>query len=62
MGIKELIEKYEKDSLENILRRLYIDEDLSIAEISKELEISVGSVHQWLADYQITKQKKMWKN
>lgn len=62
MGIKELIEKYEKDSLENILRRMYIDEDLTIVEISRNLEVSVGTIHQWLSKFQITKQKKMWKD
>ena len=62
VGIKEIIEKYEGDTVENILKRKYIDEDMSILEISKDLNVSVGKIHQWLSEYQIIKQKNLWKN
>lgn len=62
MGIKELLEKYEKLPLEDILRQKYIDEDMTISQVAEELKVSVGQVHNWLSKYQITKQKKMWKN
>ena len=62
MGIKEIIEKYEGDTVENILKRKYIDEDMSISESSKDLDVSVGKIHQWLSEYQIIKQKNLWKN
>ena len=62
MGIKEIIEKYEGDTVENILKRKYIDEDMSILEISRDLSVSVGKIHQWLSEYQIIKQKNLWKN
>lgn len=41
-----------------ILRRMYIDRNLSIRDISDEIGISVGAVHKYLKDECIEKNLK----
>lgn len=62
MSIQALIEKIEKEPLEDVLKRLYIQKDMSIRQISRELNVSAGLVHKWLHDFSITKQKNLWTN
>ena len=61
MSIKQLIEKYENDTLEHLLRKLYLEENLNIPQIAERLSVSVGWVHKQLNELQINKQKNIWK-
>jgi DNA-binding transcriptional regulator LsrR (DeoR family) len=42
------IEKREGELLEEILRKYYVDENLSVNEISKRLQISYVTIIRWL--------------
>lgn len=60
MGIQEIIEAWKGETLEELLRDMYIEKDMSIRDISKELFISVGMVHAYLHKFSICKQNDMW--
>lgn len=62
MSIQALIEKIEKEPLEDVLRRLYIERDMSMHQVAEELCVSVGLVHKWLHDFSITKNYYLWEN
>lgn len=66
-GIKGLIVRYysllwEEDvSFHEVLRRLYIDYDMSMNKIAKELNIGVGTVFNFLKEEGIQKEQFKWK-
>ena len=62
MGVKELVEEIQKKPIDEILIDLYIDKNMSIREVSEELKVSSGTVHKWLAIYNISKQTGIWKD
>lgn len=61
MSLKKVVERWQGERIDDLLRRLYIENDMSIPEIAKELSISVGVVHSWLHEYEINKQPDLWK-
>ena len=61
MSLKAVIEKWRGKDVESLLRDMYITQNMSMDEISKELSISIGIVHRWLNEYGISKQKCLWK-
>ena len=60
MGLKELIEAWKGEDVKELLLRLYIDQDLSIRDVAKELKISSSIVHKWLKDYGISKNNDLF--
>ena len=42
------IEKNHKSNIEEILRSMYVDQNLSIEEISKSINVSYVTVTKWL--------------
>lgn len=48
------VESEIEDTLEECLRFLYVDNDLSIADISEMLNISYVTTHRWLQRANIT--------
>jgi len=61
LSLKRVIERWKGVSLEHLLRSLYIEKNLSMDDIAKELSVSIGVVHRWLNQYGISKQKELWK-
>lgn len=61
MSLKDVIEEWKGDTLKNVLLDLYIDKDLSMDKVAKELKISVGIVYKWLKEYGISKNTDLWK-
>ncbi len=61
MSLKDVIEEWKGDTLKNVLLELYIDRDLSMDKVAKELKISVGIVYKWLKEYGISKNTDLWK-
>ncbi len=43
-----LIEMQHGEPIESLLRRLYVDEGKTLAEVGKELGISEGAVYNWM--------------
>lgn len=57
-----LVERYYREkwndeelTYREILRKLYVDRDMSIRNISDEIGLSVGSVHKDIKEFGITK-------
>ncbi len=44
----KLIELEWGDSIENVLHLLYVEEDMSIREVAKELGVTSKTAHNWL--------------
>lgn len=49
-----------EETIEEILRRMYIDEEKNIEEIAKELNLSTGTVYHWLKLADIKMRKMKW--
>jgi hypothetical protein len=60
MGLKEVLEAWKGVPLEELLRELYIDKDMNIADVAKELRISTGCVHGYLVKYGIKKHNNLF--
>lgn len=60
MGLTQVIEAWKSKPIEEILREMYIDKNMTILDISKELHISVGAVHKYLSKFHISKQNDLW--
>lgn len=60
MALKEVLEAWRGEKLDEMLRKMYIDEDMSIREIGKELKISFGVVHKYLHEYGISKHTNLF--
>jgi predicted transcriptional regulator len=61
MALKEVLEAWKEKPLSDLLRELYVDKDMSIHTIARELHISSGMVHKYLAEYGITKNNNLFK-
>ena len=61
MSLKDVIEEWKGDTLKNVLLELYIDRDLSMDKVAKELKLSVGILYKWLKEYGISKNTDLWK-
>jgi predicted DNA-binding protein YlxM (UPF0122 family) len=55
MSTKQLVERLYNKPIEEILKYFYLEKDMSMEEVSKELTVSVGSIVNWLNKYGITK-------
>lgn len=56
------IEKQYNTNIEELLRHLYVDKNMTINQIAKELIISVGITFKWLNLANITTRKISWNN
>lgn len=52
-----LVERVFGDSIEELLKKWYIDEHMSIAEISKLSDVSTCTIQKWLVLYEIPRRK-----
>lgn len=52
-----LIEKVHNEKVEEILRQLYVDNNMTIKEMAEYLGIGSGTVHSWLKQADITARK-----
>lgn len=48
------------DILEELLRKLYVEQELTIEEIANKLCLSTGTVYKWLKLADITTRKMKW--
>lgn len=48
------------DILEELLRKLYVEQELTIEEIANKLCLSTGTVYKWLKLTDITTRKMKW--
>ena len=55
-----LIEMERGEPIEQLLRRLYIDEDKTVIEIGQELGIAFTTVARWLRQFGIPRRKLGW--
>lgn len=62
MSLQKVLEAWQGKPLDKLLVELYIDEDLTVEQISKRLNISVGVIHNYLRKFNIDKQPKLWTN
>ena len=62
MSLQKVLEQWKNKPLKELLIEMYIDKDMNIRDISKELCISVGVVHKYLKDFGINKEKKLWED
>ena len=53
MGLVEVIEAWKEEPIEDILKRMYIQKDMTIREIAEELHISIGTVCNLLRELHI---------
>lgn len=60
MSLKKIVESMKHDDIEKILRDLYIKKDYNMVQISEELMVSLGTVHKWLKEYNISKEKNLF--
>jgi DNA-binding transcriptional regulator YiaG len=50
----------EELTFREILRRLYVDQNMSIKQVAEKLHVGVGTVHKWLKDEKIAARKMIW--
>lgn len=55
-----LIEMERGEPIEQLLRRLYIDEDKTVIEIAQELGIAFTTVARWLRQFGIPRRQLAW--
>jgi len=55
-----LIEMERGEPIEQLLRRLYIDEDKTVIEIGQELGIAFTTVARWLRQFGIPRRQLAW--
>lgn len=60
MGLKEVIEEWKGESVESILRCLYIEKHMSPVDIANELKVSQSNIYNWLREYKI--HRVSWRN
>ena len=48
------------DSLEELLRKMYVEREMTIKEIADELNCSSGTIYKWLKMADITTRKMKW--
>ena len=48
------------DSLEELLRKMYVEDELTIKEIADKLNCSSGTIYKWLKLADITTRKMKW--
>lgn len=56
--LKDVLEAWKQKPLRDLLIELYIQDDMTVAAISKELKVSTGKISNWLNEYDIYKVKK----
>lgn len=56
MGTRQLLERLYNKPLEEILKHFYLEQDMTMEQVAKEMSVSVGSVVNWLNQYGIVKQ------
>lgn len=42
------VERYHKENINEIVRNLYVDRNMSLLQISEYLDVSIGTVHSWV--------------
>lgn len=62
MSTKQLLERLYSKPLEEILKHFYIEKDMSMEEVAKEMTVSVGSIANWLSKYNIVKHNNLFSN
>jgi hypothetical protein len=57
LSITEIIEEWKGKPLREVILDLYIDQDLSMRGVAKELHLSLGQVHKLIKELGISKNK-----
>lgn len=54
--------KWDDPNLEfnDILRTMYVDQQMSMADMAEEMNVAAGTVHNWLKKEGITSRKMIW--
>lgn len=60
MSITEIIEEWKGKPLREVILDLYIDQDLSMRGVAKELHLSLGQVHKLIKELGISKNKDIF--
>lgn len=61
MGIIDIIEDWKGKPIREVILELYIDRDLSMRGVAKELHLSLGQVHKLIKELGIAKNKDLFK-
>ena len=56
----KLVEARSGEPIEVLLRRLYVDEDKTLEQISKELGVPLTTVGRWVRKFGIPRRKLGW--
>jgi predicted DNA-binding protein YlxM (UPF0122 family) len=60
LSITEIIEEWKGKPLREVILDLYIDQDLSMRGVAKELHLSLGQVHKLIKELGISKNKDIF--
>ncbi len=56
----KLIEARRGEPIEHLLRRLYVDEDKTLEQVSAELGVPLTTVARWIRQFGIPRRKLGW--
>lgn len=61
MSLQEILEDWKQKPLRDLLVELYIDQNMNMREVAKELHLSLGQVFNFLKQEGITKDPDLFK-
>lgn len=65
MSLKKLVERAYNKPIDEILRELYVEKNMTQKELAKELTVAQKTIQNWLCEYDIYRPKnignKNWK-
>lgn len=56
----KLVEARSGEPIEHLLRRLYVDEDKTLEQVSAELDVPLTTVARWIRQFGIPRRKLGW--
>lgn len=57
---QERLERYLQMPLREYLRKRYVEDELTIKQVAKELNCAVGTVFNWISFYNLNQNKPKW--
>lgn len=47
-------------TFDEVMRKLYVEEEMTMSEIAKLLDVNIKTIQRWLKDCNIQSRKMMW--
>lgn len=47
-------------TFEEVMRKLYVEEEMTMSEMAKLLDVNIKTIQRWLKDCNIQSRKMMW--